>query len=68
MTTGTVVSYDPEKGHGFVRPDGNDDKVPFETDEALALSPGDRIQFDLEGGLAGEMAHNVRRVSGAGTP
>ena len=66
MTTGTVVSYDPESGNGFVRPDGNDDAIPFETDSSRMLTEGDRIQFTIEGGLAGEMATEVRPASSSG--
>ena len=60
MTAGTVVSYDTEKRHGFVRPDGNDDAIPFETEDSLTLRAGDRIHFEIEGGMAGEMAKNVQ--------
>ena len=60
MITGTITEYNPENGHGYVRPDGNDDPIPFEADEGMKLQKGDRIEFEIEGGMAGEMAFDVR--------
>jgi cold shock CspA family protein len=46
---GSIVSYNPSKGFGFVRPDGSTDDVWFRREfTSLAddeLRPGQRVEF-----------------------
>lgn len=68
MATGHIVSYDPEKGEGYVQPDGQDEKLPFalEKEERERFGPfakGDHVSYDMEGGLAGVMAIHLRQIA-----
>ena len=69
---GTIHSYDPEKQQGHIRPDGEEDEtIPFDhITEGQPLREGDRVQYDVVGGLAGNMAKEVRRIApeAAGAP
>ena len=68
MTTGVVTSYDPDKREGYLRPDadadGEEEHIPFELgdEEPISLRAGDRVSYDVEGGLAGIMAIQVRKL------
>lgn len=65
MTTGTITDIDAHKRQGYIRPDTetHGERIPFdlEKDPDTDLSPGDRVTYDVEGGLAGIMAINVRK-------
>ena len=68
MTTGKVISYDPDKGDGMIQPDGQDHTLPFDTDSLTDASlkahlhEGDRVRFEVVGGLAGVMCTEVERI------
>lgn len=68
MTTGVIVSYDPEEESGFIVIDDTDDRVPFDADavadfkEGEMLREGQRVQFKVQGGMAGVWATDVRRI------
>lgn len=64
MIQGTVHTYDPRRGTGYVSPAHRDDRFPFLTrpDEAGPLSAGDTVEFSVSGGRAGLLARDVRRV------
>lgn len=68
MTRGTVVDYDDENEQGYIKPDAEDDRIPFDRaslidfDRGERPKAGERVAFEIEGGLAGLWAKNVRRV------
>lgn len=64
MTQGTIQTYDPRRGAGYVTPAHRDDRFPFllRPEEAGPLSAGDTVEFSLSGGRAGLLARDVRRV------
>lgn len=66
MPTGIVAEYDSEKRQGYLTPDSDkeDEKIPFELDEDAAdqIRPGDPVSYDVEGGMAGIMAVDVRKL------
>ena len=68
MTRGTVVEYDTDNDQGYIQPDENDDRIPFDRDSLVGFGagerpkPGDRLSFEIEGGISGLWAVNVRRV------
>lgn len=68
MTRGTVKSYDPDEGIGYIAPDDDDEKVPFDRKslkdypKAEDPEPGDRVSFVIQGGMAGLWAVNIRRL------
>ncbi len=67
MTQGTVLSYDSDDGKGYIRPDHDTDeneKIAFDKDSLAGgeVREGDRVSFDLEGGMVGVFAKNVRRI------
>ena len=68
MATGVIVSYDPEEETGYIDPDEGDDHIPFDAqcvadaDEGPMLQEGQRVEFDVEGGLAGLMCRHMRRL------
>ena len=66
MATGRIVDYDPKKRKGYIESDdeADDEDIPFEIsrDNEASFSEGDHVQYDVEGGLAGIMAIDVRKV------
>jgi superfamily II DNA/RNA helicase len=62
---GTVSSYDPDRGFGFISRRGGSDV--FVHVSALAgnqvLEPGQRVRFELAPGRRGQQARNVQRVA-----
>lgn len=68
MTRGTVIGYDETRGEGYIKPDEDEDRIPFDRDSLIDFAPderpqaGDRVSFDIEGGMAGLWAKHVRRV------
>ncbi len=68
MTEGTVLSYDPDEDEGFVKPDDDDDRIPFDRKSLVDFADdehpaeGDRVTFHVEGGLAGLWATHVTRI------
>jgi len=69
MTEGKVVSYDAESHEGNIHPDDEEDEIPFYSDgikdEATRarLKEGDRVRFNIEGGMAGLVCVEVERLS-----
>lgn len=68
MTRGTVLSYDPNEKVGFINPDDDDDRIPFDR-KSLVNYPddehpaeGERVTFHVEGGMAGLWATHVTRI------
>ncbi|MFW6041153.1 MAG: cold-shock protein [Thermoplasmatota archaeon] len=62
---GTVKFFDPLKGYGFIKPDGNK-KDHFvhrnELVEGVSLDKGDRVEFDSTRGERGYKAENVKKI------
>lgn len=68
MTRGTVVEYDSEDEEGYIEPDDDHDRIPFDKKSLVGFKQGerpkagDRVSFEIEGGMVGLWAKNVRRV------
>lgn len=68
MTRGTVIAYDPRDESGFIKPDEDDDRIPFDRKSLVNYAgdehpaEGDRVSFHVEGGLAGLWATHVMRI------
>jgi cold shock CspA family protein len=64
--TGYVKAYDPERGKGWIEPDHGGDELPFRRrdviDEGGELRAGERVSYEVEGGMAGTVAIDVRRI------
>ena len=71
MATGRIDDYDPKKREGYIIPDtphGENDKIPFEKDalkkhHVETLKDGDIVSFDIQGGMIGLMAKDIRLIS-----
>jgi superfamily II DNA/RNA helicase len=66
LVSGTVSSYNPQRGYGFISRRGGGDV--FVHVSALAgrepsLEPGQRVRFELASGKRGHQARNVRAVT-----
>jgi cold shock CspA family protein len=68
MTRGTIISYHSDGQTGYVKPDDDDDKIPFDRKSLVDFprgedpQAGDRVSFKIEGGMAGLWATHVRRL------
>jgi superfamily II DNA/RNA helicase len=61
--SGTVSSYNPNRGYGFIsRRGGADVFVHVSALGGNELRPGQRVRFELVPGRRGQQAHNVRPV------
>jgi superfamily II DNA/RNA helicase len=61
--SGTVSSYNPSRGYGFIsRRGGADVFVHVSALGGGELRPGQRVRFELVPGKRGQQAHNVRPV------
>ena len=62
--TGTITFFNDEKGYGFITDDGTSDDVFVHMDyvDGPALSEGERVEFEIEGGPKGSRATNVKRL------
>lgn len=66
MSEGTVVSFNPDKGYGFI--DTEDGKHLFvhfsaiQSDGFKTLNQGDKVTFDIVDGAKGPQAENVRVI------
>lgn len=68
MAIGTVKFYNPDKGFGFIVPDGGGADIFFHATELQKadISPidqGDRLSYELEPGRNGRMAAGQLRVA-----
>jgi superfamily II DNA/RNA helicase len=66
LVSGTVSSYNPQRGYGFISRRGGGDV--FVHVSALAgrepsLEPGQRVRFEVAPGKRGQQARNVRAVT-----
>jgi superfamily II DNA/RNA helicase len=64
--SGTVSSFNPAKGYGFISRRGGGDvfvHVSALTGHDRTLSPGQRVRFELVPGRRGHQAQNVRSAS-----
>lgn len=64
---GTIKRVVPDKGFGFITPDGSDKDVFFHTSAVVGttfaeLREGDAVSFDTEDSDKGPRATNVQRV------
>ncbi len=72
MAEGVIESFDEESGKGFIQPEEGGGKIPFDRKVVAdhqtgdLITVGDRVTYDVEGGLAGDMAKEVRRVAPRG--
>jgi CspA family cold shock protein len=67
MSSGTVSKFIDEKGYGFITPDGGGKDVfvhhsAIQMDGYKSLSPGQRVNFDVEQEAQGPKASNVTRA------
>ena len=64
MIKGTISSYNPRRGTGFVRHAQGLDQIPFSIRHADddRFQDGDSVEFTVVGGLAGVAARGVRRL------
>jgi CspA family cold shock protein len=64
MTVGTVKWFNAEKGYGFIAPESGEDLfVHFSAIQSAgyrSLAEGQVVEFDIEQGLKGAQAANVR--------
>jgi superfamily II DNA/RNA helicase len=64
--TGTVTSYNPDKGYGFISRRGGGDvfvHVSGLAGRGQALQPGQRVRFEVVRGRRGQQARNVTAMS-----
>jgi superfamily II DNA/RNA helicase len=66
LVSGTVSSYNPQRGYGFISRRGGGDvfvHVSALSGREPALQPGQRVRFELAPGKRGQQARNVRTVA-----
>ena len=65
MIKGTVNSYNPRRGTGYVQHAQSTDRIPFSARFAHddRFQNGDLVEFSVVGGLAGVAARGVRRIA-----
>ncbi|HET6952979.1 MAG TPA: cold shock domain-containing protein [Acidimicrobiales bacterium] len=64
--TGTVSSYNPDKGYGFISHRGGGDVFVHVSEVAgrgQVLAEGQRVRFEVVPGRRGQQARNVTAVS-----
>ena len=66
MAVGVVVSFDEERGYGFIECEDGDKlfvhHASIEMDGFRTLSPGDRVVFDILVGKRGPEAKHVNKL------
>ena len=65
MKKGVVKEYDPSKGSGFITGENNEDYFVHVSGlrqhlQSLGLRAGQRVSFDVDFGMKGDKAINVR--------
>ncbi|MDR1119213.1 MAG: cold-shock protein [Bifidobacteriaceae bacterium] len=65
MATGVVKFFTPEKGYGFIAPDGGGRDLfvhysQIQTDGFKTLDKDQRVEFDVVDSAKGPQAENVR--------
>lgn len=71
MATGTVKVWSKSGGYGWIKPDGNGDKVYVHKSGVLggtptkapSLQPGERVEYQLGSRPKGPAAVNVRVIT-----
>jgi CspA family cold shock protein len=68
MATGVIKWFSPEKGYGFIRPDGGGKDVfvhhsQIKMEGFRTLEEGNKVQFDVEKGPKGLQALNVTKLT-----
>ena len=64
MPTGTVVSFNAEKGYGFIESDAADEAVFVHVADVggPALEEGQAVAFDIDRAAGGPRAANLTRL------
>jgi len=67
MAQGTVKWFNPDKGFGFIAPDGDQNDVFVHYSEIVgsgfrSLDEGQRVEFEITQGTKGPQASQVRTV------
>jgi cold shock protein len=63
--TGTVKSFDAQKGFGYIIPDSENSAIFVHvTGLAVSIKAGDRVEFETEIGPRGPYAINVKKING----
>lgn len=67
MVKGTISSYNPRRGTGYVRHDRGIDAIPFSVRHAAdrQFASGDTVEYTVVGGLTGVAARGVRVIARA---
>jgi cold shock protein len=64
MAGGTVKWFDPNRGHGFIRPEQGEDVFlhvsAVQASGLQTLQEGQAVEFDIEQGRKGPQAANLR--------
>jgi cold shock CspA family protein len=65
LIRGTVYSFNPRRGTGFVRHSTGADRIPFSARDSReeAYRAGEPVEFTVVGGKAGVIAREVRSVA-----
>lgn len=68
--TGTVKSFNPEKGFGFIEIQGQDNNIFFHTRQCVGSQPvaGDSVKFDLEPSQHKQGQFQATNVTGGSVP
>ena len=65
MINGTVKTWSPSKGWGFIEREGLPDLFVHSYDVEGTISDGDKVEFEVCEGKRGEIAMNVKIIKKA---